>query len=82
MGTYRTVIHSARFEAEADQLLGDKKDDYLEALDWAIALHPERGQITDSSTIRLVTSNKGDFVFYYSYTEDEAKLLSVKKKSN
>ena len=79
MESYRTVIHSPRFETESANLLGESKDAYLEALDWAIASRPERGQITDSSTIRAIPSSNGKFVFYYSYNQDEATLLSVKK---
>lgn len=81
MGSFRVVIKSARFEWELRRAEPDpqKADEAVEAMELALARHPERGFAVASFFLWPIYIRNTEYVVYYSFTESRVDLVSLRR---
>lgn len=80
MASFRVVIKSPRFESELRRAEPDprKADEAVEAMEFALARHPERGFPVESFYIWPIYVRNAEHVVYYAFDEIQVELVSLR----
>lgn len=85
MTNLRTIIRDERFEQELALIEPDikKADEFLQAVEWALARSPFSGQqILKTPTwiclMKPITGNVSHLAVYYAFNDDCVVLMSIK----
>jgi hypothetical protein len=80
VASFRVVIKSSRFESELHRAEPDprKADEAVEAMEFALARHPERGFPVESFFIWPIYIRDVEHVVYYVFDEIQVELVSLR----
>jgi hypothetical protein len=80
VASFRVVIKNSRFERELHQAEPDprKADEAVEAMEFALARHPERGFPVASFFIWPIYIRAVEHVVYYTFDDVQVELVSLR----
>ena len=80
MASFRVVVKSLRFESELHRAESDPRmaDEAVEAMEFALARHPERGFPVESLFIWPIYIQNTEHVVYYVFDETQVELVSLR----
>jgi hypothetical protein len=83
VASFRVVIKNPRFERELHRAEPDprKADEAVEAMEFALARHPERGFPVASLFIWPIYVRAVEHVVYYTFDDVQVELVSLRASS-